>query len=110
MSLSGNAYLINQHKHQSVFIINQILNLLKHLGYQLATLEPKYPFSVNVQGPHRQVHRGTLTWPAALVVPTSPLSPDGPSESSLNQRSQGSMRGGQPNTLALCFECQGAET
>lgn len=42
------AYLINQHKHQSIFVINQVLNLLEHLSYQLATLETKYSFSVDL--------------------------------------------------------------
>lgn len=42
--LSVSAYLINQHKHQSFLIINQVLNLLEHPSYQLAALKPKHSY------------------------------------------------------------------
>lgn len=39
---SEHTHLVNQHKHQSIFVINQVLNLLEHPSYQLAALEAKH--------------------------------------------------------------------
>lgn len=54
--MSSCAYLINQHKHQRISVINQVLNLLEHLRHQLATLEPKRSFNVDLYTSRRLPH------------------------------------------------------
>ena len=54
--MSSCTYLINQHEHQRISVINQFLNLLEHLRYQLATLEPKHSFNVDLYASHRLLH------------------------------------------------------
>lgn len=57
--MSRRTYLINQHKHQHIFVINQVLNLLEHLCYQLAALETKHSFSVDLYSSCRLLHTPT---------------------------------------------------
>ena len=74
--MARRTYLINQHKHESIFVIDQVLNLLEHLGYELAALETKDSFGVGLHssrclmftrthGPHLATVRahGLLTPP-----------------------------------------------
>lgn len=45
----GGFYLINQNKHKRVFVVNQLLDLLKHLCDQLATLQERSIISYSRQ-------------------------------------------------------------
>lgn len=87
---SEHTHLIDQHEHQSILVINQVLNLLEHPSHQLATLEVKHSsLSARVLQAAWCTHASSLHL-AALTpgAPTSPPSPDCPLENSLNQRSR----------------------
>lgn len=87
---SEHTHLINQHEHQSILVINQVLNLLEHPSHQLATLEAKHSSLSARALPTAWCMHGSSLHQAALTpgAPTSPPSPDCPLENSLNQRSQ----------------------
>lgn len=102
--MARRTYLVNQHKHQSVLVVDQVLNLLEHLGYQLAALEAEQLSSGSLRPsgclvlPRTRGPRPATVW--AHCLRTAP-------GETLNPGSQGHTEGGRPTCRLALLHAQG---